>query len=122
MASKGFGVPAGRLRHRITVQNIADSQDEIGGAVQTWSDAAKVWASIETLRGVELQNMQMLSPRVSHKIRLRYLSGFTERNRILFGDKIYHVEFINNVDKRNKVIECIVWQDKGVRGDGTTNI
>ncbi|MBO8183770.1 MAG: phage head closure protein, partial [Archaeoglobus sp.] len=44
---------AGELRHRITIQQMQDTQNEYGEPTKEWVDAATVWASIEGLRGRE---------------------------------------------------------------------
>lgn len=37
-------LPAGSMRHRITIQQPINNRDEYGGVVQLWVDVATVWA------------------------------------------------------------------------------
>ena len=46
-------MPAGRYRHRVTLQNATITRDEYGGVIQIWHDLDTVWAAVDTLKGDE---------------------------------------------------------------------
>lgn len=48
-----MSIKAGRLRHRITIQERVLTQDSDLNAVYDWRDVASVWAAIEPLSARE---------------------------------------------------------------------
>lgn len=65
---------AGNLRHRITIQIKTETEDGMGGMVDTYpeKDWVEVWAGITPLRGVELIEAMKLEGKITHKIEMRY--------------------------------------------------
>ena len=63
---------AGLLRHRVAIQNPATSVDNFGGRSASFSTAETVFASIDPVRGTELQNADQTKARITHKITMRY--------------------------------------------------
>ena len=118
--SKGYGILAGKFRHRVEIQNEAETTDSIGYVSISYVTAKKVWASIVTLNGSELVEARQIYPKATNKIRMRYVAGLTERARIKHGDNIYNIDFIDDVDQRHKVFVITATQNKGTTGDSTT--
>ncbi len=85
------------LRHRITIQKQAASQDGAGGSIISWGDFKSIWAQIEPLSGRELYEAQRLSNRVTHKVTVRYLANLTPDMRVKHGVKIYKIISIVNL-------------------------
>ncbi len=96
----------GKLRHYVTIEYPAESFNTDGELVTTWTQKAKVWASIEPLLGKEYWESKQVVSTVTGKIRMRYLSGMTEKMRVVSGDNIYGIEAIINPEQRN--IELIL--------------
>jgi SPP1 family predicted phage head-tail adaptor len=44
---------AGRLRHKLNLQQQTETQDALGGAIITWTTTATVWGGVEALSGSE---------------------------------------------------------------------
>lgn len=44
---------AGKLRHRVSLQQPGTTQDDIGQPIVSWTEVAKVWADIRYLSGTE---------------------------------------------------------------------
>lgn len=117
--SAGYSTVTGRLRHRLTVQNVVETRDEIGANVVTYENVVTMWGSVVTLSGNERVVASQIAPRSTHKIRMRYLAGLTVRNRLKFGDRLFQIEFVNNVDQRNKILEMLCVEDGTPRGDSS---
>lgn len=84
---------AGKLRHRITIQRPARSQNpETGAITQTWEDVAPVWASVEPLSAREFIAAQSTQSRVTARIVIRYRDDIDASMRILHKGKIYNIE------------------------------
>ena len=95
------------LRHRITIQSVSRVSDEAGGYSETWATQTSAWASIEPANGYQkYQAMQMETP-ITHKIRMRYQSGITTKNRILLGSRIFDIVEVLNIEERNVLLEIL---------------
>jgi SPP1 family predicted phage head-tail adaptor len=77
----------GEMRERVTVQVASQTTNTLGEATFTWADSTTVWASVTGVSAAEaLQNGQQDST-ITHRVRLRYLSGLTSRDRFKWRDR-----------------------------------
>jgi len=106
---------AGDLRHRITIQTPSETSDGIGGMTTTWSTFKKIWAAIWPLRGAEYLAAMQITSEITHKIRIRYLSGVTPKMRILFGTRYFDIQSIINPDERNIYLELMCRETTSAR-------
>lgn len=84
---------AGRLRHRVDVEDLVVTQDSDGDMVEEWvTFAARVPAEITALSGRELIAAQAVQSRVSTRIVLRRLPGLLARMRITHRGVAYNIE------------------------------
>jgi len=97
---------AGLLRHRITIQFNTPTQNDFDEWVDSWSDWATVWASIEPLRGKSYFEAKQANSEVEGLIRIRYrgegsmefpytfpitFGGIRPTMRIKFGDRYFNI-------------------------------
>ena len=83
---------AGRLRHRVTIQEPVKDQDpETGAVINSWRDVVTVWAEITDLSAREFIAAQAVNSAVTTKIVIRFRHGVTNRNRIVHQDVIYNI-------------------------------
>ena len=103
---------AGDLRHRITIQQLAEGENDMGDIVQVWTDFATVWASVEPLTGREYLSAQQVSAETSGRIRMRYRAGVMATMRVLFGGRTYRILSVINPEERNIELELMtkVWE------------
>ena len=74
---------AGKLRHRIEIQDYTETQDLVTGAVtKTWGTIATVWASIEPLSVKEFIAAQSEQSKVSLRVTIRYRSDMQPNMRL----------------------------------------
>lgn len=101
---------AGRIRHRITIQQATEIRDALGGVTQTWTDLRTVWAAVEPARGSERFALAQAKAGVDSKIVLRgpVAKDVTPKMRILFGARIFDIEAVIDVDSRNIVRELFI--------------
>jgi len=83
---------AGRLRHRITIEQPTETQDPITGAITVaWS---RVWenvpAEIVPRSGREFLAAQQLQAEITTAITFRWRCGLTPKMRIVHGTRIYN--------------------------------
>lgn len=97
---------AGPLRHQIVIEQTTETRDTSGGVIDTWSTFATVWASVSPLIGREYMAAKQVSADVTHKIRMRYLSGVTPKMRVSWDSRTFDIGSILNVDERD--IEMVI--------------
>lgn len=84
---------AGKLRHQVTIQEPVNDQNPDTGAVnKTWRDIATVWAEVSPLSAREFIAAQASQGEITTRITIRFRTGITRQNRILFREEIYNIE------------------------------
>ncbi|MBK4414170.1 phage head closure protein [Enterobacter hormaechei] len=84
---------AGKLRHRVTIQEPVMVQNPETGAVnKTWRDLATVWAEVSPLSAREFIAAQASQGEITTRITIRFRPGITRMNRILFRGEIYNID------------------------------
>lgn len=90
-------INAGRLRHRIILEEPRETQDQNTGAVNIeWVEVDALWASIEPLSAREFIAAQAEASKVSARITIRYRSDINYKMRFYHAskDKYYNIEGI----------------------------
>jgi len=100
-------VKIGKLRHRITIQEKVTVPDGYGGVTSTWKDVATVWSSVEPLKGRELYAAQQVKAELSHRVRIRYMSGIKPEMRIAFDNRTFEIEAIIDPEERHESLELL---------------
>lgn len=106
---------AGRLRHRITIQQlVAGSPDQRGTGEpdEAWTDVTTVWGAVEPLQGRALWAAQERHAEVSVSVRIRYLAGVTAKMRVVFENRYYEIEAV--IDNRERHVEMELLCREGV--------
>ena len=102
----------GELRHRVSIQTQVETSDGMGGSVISWSDVYNdVPAAIWPLSANERLDSMKLELQTTHKIRIRYLSGLTADNRIVFGSRTFNIISIINADERNRQLDILATEE-----------
>lgn len=74
---------AGKLRHRVTIQEPVETQDQQTGAMDVvWTDITKVWSAIEPLSAKEFIAAQSEDSEVTTRITIRYRADINEKMRL----------------------------------------
>lgn len=103
-----------KLRHMITIQSLAETQDSYGNMVQVWSAFGTAWASIDPYSGYErMQSQQLVTP-ITHKIMMRYQAGITTKHRILFGARVFNILEALNLEERNIALKILASEGGGI--------
>jgi SPP1 family predicted phage head-tail adaptor len=98
---------AGKLRHRITIQEPVTARNGYGEAITTWTAVATVWASVEPLSGREFFAAEHVQSEVTHRVRMRWQSGITPDMRVLFGGRVLKVEAVINYGERRTDLQLM---------------
>ena len=83
-----MSLPAGNLRHRVSLESVTNAQDPNTGEVtQTWQSLGDVFASIEPLSAREFIQSAADQAQVVARITIRYRAGVTAAMRIVHRGK-----------------------------------
>lgn len=95
--------PAGKFRHRISIEAPTETRDANGGVAPQWGQIGLFWASIEPLQGRELIVAKESYADVTHKIMVRYFDHATLTNkcRINFNGRLFNILGILKLEERN---------------------
>lgn len=94
-----MSLDAGKLRHRVRIEQLVDLTDSNGDVVQNtttgeisreWQTVATVWAAIEPLSAREYLQSGAKQSEMSARIKIRYRAGLTADMRF--------VHVVNGVD------------------------
>lgn len=104
----------GLLRHRVEIQALTVTEDEIGNQVEEWVKVAEAWAAIEPIQGNEKLTAAYMQAETTHKVTMRPPGiEITPAHRIIFGSRIFEIESVINVEERNRelVLMCVekIW-------------
>ncbi len=91
---------AGKLRHRLTVEDYTETVDSYGEMRKTYSTTTTVWGSVVPLSGRELVQAQQVQSEATTRIRIRYTS-LGPTTRIGFGTRKFDIVHVGNVEERN---------------------
>lgn len=102
---------AGRLRHRITVQQNVPVQDVSGDPVAAWSTLGTAWGAIEPLRGREATYAgEQTLGEMDTRIILRYsllTAQITPAHRLVHQGSIFNVVSVAHVKLEQRAIEIM---------------
>ena len=97
----------GKLRHRITIEQVAETQDADGSVIETWSNYASAQGSIEPVSGREYFDAQTTQADITHRIYLRRISGVIPKMRVKYGERIFDILSVINTRERNAELQLM---------------
>ena len=104
MRCKGWSRPClatAELDKRVTLQERVQVLDETGGFSSTWTKVADLWAKIEPVSGMQVYRMAQTEAPITHKVTVRYRSGVTTKQRLLFKGRVLDIVEVLNPEEAN---------------------
>lgn len=98
---------AGKLRHRVTIQQKTTTQDPEGMTTETWTNVATVWAAVEPLKGREYFQAQAVNAEVTTRVRIRYRAGIIPTMRVLFGARKFDILAVIDQEERHQELQLM---------------
>lgn len=92
---------AGKLRHRIEIQEAIETTDEYGQVQQTWQTVATRWGGVEPLSGREAAHSKQVHQDTIHEVTLRYYAGLTAKHRLVYDGRQHEIISVTNKSKIN---------------------
>jgi SPP1 family predicted phage head-tail adaptor len=102
-------IDPGKLRERVTVQQATESRNAIGETVLAWSAYDTVWASVEGVSSREALDAGKIDIQISHRVRMRYLSGMTQNMRLSWRDRT--LEIVSLLEYGNRSEHVLICQE-----------
>lgn len=100
-------IDPGKLRERVTVQQASEARNAIGETVLSWSTYATVWASVDGVSSREALDSGKIDVQISHRVRMRYLSGLTQNMRLSWrGRTLDIVSLLEYGNRSEHVLIC----------------
>jgi SPP1 family predicted phage head-tail adaptor len=84
-------IDPGKLRERVTVQIASGTTNALGETVLAWADSSAVWASVEGVSSREALAAGQQDTTITHRVRLRYLQGLTQRDRFSWRSRTLNI-------------------------------
>jgi SPP1 family predicted phage head-tail adaptor len=99
---------AGDLRERITVLAYRETKNAMGEMVPVYDETfAEVWASVQGVTAREFLLAGQQQTEISHRVRLRYLTGLTQRMRIVWrGRTLEIVSLLEHANRSEHELLC----------------
>lgn len=82
---------SGRLRTPIVIQTCSETTASNGESSRTWTAFASPFAELKPLSGREYLRNDQTRGEITHQIKLRYVSGVTDKMRIISGSRIFEI-------------------------------
>ncbi|CAM6779463.1 phage head closure protein [Leclercia adecarboxylata] len=73
---------AGRLRHRVTIQNFVTTRSPSGQPVEQWSDGETVWGEVLAVSGREQLSSGAESPEATVRVWMRFRKDISAASRL----------------------------------------
>lgn len=98
-------IDIGRLKHRITFQQLGQSKDEYGEIVEEWVGIKTVWAEISPVSGQQFFVAKQINSEISHNVYIRYRDDLKPSMRIKFKGRSFEILYIMNVKEENRLMQ-----------------
>jgi len=96
----------GALRQRVVLERPVRDVDEGGGAAETWSPVADLWAMIELRSGKEAVEADRLTGSRKLDVTIRYREDVAPNMRFRFGDRVLDIRAVLDEDGRRRFLNC----------------
>ena len=106
--------PAGKKRFRLDIQKPPTERDAFGRPTGDWTTVAgSIPAAIRTLSGNEVEVARQLVAKATHMVNIGFLHKLTvtTKHRFKFGDRIFNIGHVDDVDELKLELDCLVSED-----------
>jgi len=93
---------AKEMRERVTVQQATTSTNSIGETTLAWTDLTTVWAAINGVRSSEALADGQQEIRITHRVRIRYISGLTHNDRFIWRGRTLQIVSLLEYENRSE--------------------
>ena len=111
-------MPAGALRHFVTIAAPSGAKDDYGQVSQTFTSIRTGFARISVVTQREVTETNQVTAQVTHLVQMRWTPNpvaIAPGMRVLFGSRSFLIQTVENVEERNMVLNLYVLELNGVR-------
>jgi len=98
----------GELTRRVVLEEMSRIADGAGGAIETWTTVATVFASVLALGGGEGSAFDRVTGRATHEIVIRHRADVRPAMRFRLGTRIFEILSALDADGRRRHVRCLV--------------
>jgi SPP1 family predicted phage head-tail adaptor len=102
------GVEIGALNRRVVLEAVMRTPDGAGGAVESWTPVATLFATLRAVSGGESFAQDRTAGRVTHEIVIRYRADVTPAMRFRLGTRLFEIAAAFDPDGRRRQLRCLV--------------
>jgi SPP1 family predicted phage head-tail adaptor len=104
-----------KLRHLVAIQSRATTPNAHGQLDDTWTTILTAFADVEPVSGQSQESAGAELATVTHTITIRFRSNITTRNRLVYGQRIFDIVSVIDVEERHFWLQlgCVEGQNKG---------
>ena len=84
----------------------------MGGQTVTYATESVVWAALWPVSASEMAKGSTPTMEITHRIRIRYLSGLLATWRIKYGERYFNIVSIVNPNEANEVLDILAKESK----------
>ncbi|NBW19609.1 MAG: head-tail adaptor protein [Caulobacteraceae bacterium] len=92
-------ITAGELTERITIEQPAKGQNEVGETTLAWSTFASAWAKVVPLAGREAERYAEVVGLSGHKVTIRAVPGLSTAMRVIYRGRTLEIGAINEYER-----------------------
>lgn len=92
---------ASQAQHYIYIQTLASTTDEEGGFSENWTSGSAIPAAIFPIQARQVMQYKSINVHATHLIKVRGLTVVSEKDRILFGSRIFEILTVENIQERD---------------------
>ena len=82
---------SGSYRHRITIETISETENDMGDVLINWITFKTAWSMIKTVRGNEFVEAASTQGERIVRFIIRYTAGITNDMRIIYDGRIFEI-------------------------------
>jgi SPP1 family predicted phage head-tail adaptor len=115
MAYDPLILPAGHLRHSITISSPSPAGDAFGASGNTWIPILTTRASLRQITAKTMYQTGAISTQATHSLRMRYRSdiAIAAGYQVAYSTHTYRVVSVDNVLERSRVYELLLLEIGG---------
>ncbi len=101
---------AGKMIHRVIIQEPIESKGSMGGTTKTWVNFHKCWADIRELSGREVVQSEQVQSEITATCFIRYRSNIDASMRISHDGRLFQIESVINKDGKKIMLELPLYE------------
>jgi SPP1 family predicted phage head-tail adaptor len=103
----------GRLRERVTLQQVSVSIDAAGDPAYAWTDVATLWARVRPSGGGVATLAERRTAIEDYEVTIRWRDGMSVTQRFVWRGRYLQIESVANLDERRQRV-TLACKDLGV--------